>query len=450
MGGVFTGYLRILVCFVFVCLFGICATGSALPALADNPIISHVYTADPAARVFNDRVYVVVSHDQDNQKGYSTLFDYYLFSSNDMVNWQDHGIIWNSARDTNWAKLAYAPDLIARNGKYYLYFPNGGNAIGVAVADHPEGPYRDALGHPLIDRNTPNADVPWVFDPAVFIDDDDQAYLYFGGGGPGSARVILLNEDMISTNGEAISIDAPNFFEASYLHKRGNTYYFSYSTNPDAGMTIDYLSSTNPVSGFRHQGTVLANPWQNNGNNNHQSIVEFKGQSYIFYHNRALANQQGHSVFSRSINVDRLYYQGAAIMRVEAGPHGVAQLKTLNAFAVNQAEVFAAGRYVLTRKLNPKQTVIAMQSGGWIKVAGVDFGSGATGLKLHGAGKNGSGIRIILDDTGGAALAVAQLPEGDSSKTVVAAFEAIRGTHDVYLQATGEANLDWYQFISEN
>ena len=98
---------------------------SAAVVHADNPIVSHVYTADPAARVFNDRVYVVVTHDQDNQADYGGLVDYYLFSSDDMVNWQDHGIIWNSRTNTSWANLAYAPDFIERNGRYYLYFPDG-------------------------------------------------------------------------------------------------------------------------------------------------------------------------------------------------------------------------------------------------------------------------------------------------------------------------------------
>src|SRR5690606_13083171 len=96
--------------------------------------------------------------------------------------------------------------------------------------DQPEGPYTDPLGRPLVDRNTPNSNVTWLFDPGVFIDDGGQAYLYFGGAGDGQARVIRLNNDMISTNGSAITLDVPNFFEALYMHKRNGIYYLSYST----------------------------------------------------------------------------------------------------------------------------------------------------------------------------------------------------------------------------
>ena len=104
-----------------------------------------------------------------------------------------------------WANRAYAPDMIYRNGNYYLYFPDGANAIGVAVSSSPTGPFTDPLGRALVSRSTPNANVQWLFDPGVFIDDDGQAYLYFGGGGPGNARVIRLNSDMISTSGSAIT-----------------------------------------------------------------------------------------------------------------------------------------------------------------------------------------------------------------------------------------------------
>mgnify|MGYP003576638857 CR=1 FL=1 len=108
--------------------------------LADNPIISHVYTADPAARVFNGRMYVVTSHDLDTQSGYD-MIDYHIFSSDDMINWRDHGVVFDVQTDTSWATRAYAPDMIYRNGRYYLYFPDGANSIGVAVSDNPAGPF---------------------------------------------------------------------------------------------------------------------------------------------------------------------------------------------------------------------------------------------------------------------------------------------------------------------
>jgi beta-xylosidase len=143
----------------------------ATVCVADNPLISQVYTADPAARVYNGRMYVVTSHDLDTQSGYD-MIDYTMFSSDDMINWRDHGVVFNVDTNTTWANRAYAPDMIYRNGRYYLYFPDGASAIGVAVSDSPTGPFTDPLGRALVSRSTPNANVQWLFDPGVFIDDD--------------------------------------------------------------------------------------------------------------------------------------------------------------------------------------------------------------------------------------------------------------------------------------
>ena len=286
---------------------------------ADNPIVDYVFTADPAGFIANDRLYVICSHDLDDQTNYN-MHDYYMLSTDDLVTWQDHGIVFDSRRDTSWAWLAYAPDMAVKDGKYYLYFPDGADSIGVAVADSPGGPFRDPLGKSLVNKDMPNCNVQWCFDPGVFMDDDGSAYLYFGGGGPGNARVIRLGSDMISVSGEAVTIDAPNFFEASYMHKRDGIYYFSYSTNPSSGMKIDYMTSSSPMTGFHYQGTILPNPWDNLGNNNHHSIVEYNGQWYIFYHNRAVSG----SVYQRSVCIDYLYYNSdGTIMTVSATREGV-------------------------------------------------------------------------------------------------------------------------------
>ncbi|MFC3024874.1 non-reducing end alpha-L-arabinofuranosidase family hydrolase [Vibrio zhugei] len=434
-------------------VLGVLASSMTVPnfAQAANPVVSHVYTADPAARVFNGRVYVVTTHDQDTQTDYSQLKDYYLFSSDDMVNWQDHGIIWNSKTNTSWANLAYAPDFIERNGKYYLYFPDGGGSIGVAVADKPEGPYIDPLGRPLVDSSTPNGAVQWIFDPGVFIDDDGQAYLYFGGGGEGNARVIKLNDDMISTSGSAISIDVPNFFEALYMHKHNGTYYLSYSSDTSSGMKINYMTSNNPTTGFTYRGTILPNPWENNSNNNHASIVDYKGKSYIFYHNRVVANERGASTFQRSVNVDRLEYNSdGSIKQVNAGRAGAPQLKTVNAFNINQAEMFDEESGIETEKASDGTLNIMMGTGDWIKVSGVNFGNGAQELKLRAATDTGSSVDVILDSLNNAPVATININDTGGWQTWQTQLNAlnttISGVHDVYLRANGWHNLNWYQF----
>ncbi|MFD1217423.1 endo-1,4-beta-xylanase [Microbulbifer celer] len=423
---------------------------------ADNPLVSHVYTADPAARVFDGRVYVIVTHDQDTQSDYSELHDYYMFSSDDMVNWQDHGVVFDARTDSSWANLAYAPDMIERNGKYYLYFPNGASSIGVAVSDSPTGPFTDPLGGPLVDRNTPNGNVDWVFDPGVFIDDDGQAYLYFGGGGPGNARVIRLNEDMISTSGAAITLDVPNFFEALYMHKRNGTYYLTYSTDTAGGLAIDYMTSNNPTSGFVHRGTVLPNPWENNNNNNHQSILEFNNQWYIFYHNRAVANARGASTYQRSINVDRIFYNGdGSIQQVNAGSAGVPKLKNIDPFVKNEAETIDNEQGIETEgPATGTRNLAFIQDGDWVKISNVDFGAGATGFEASVASDtNGGTVEIILDDVNNSpvgSLNVGNTGGWQNWQTVSTQINTVTGLHDLYLRFTGESdyllNLDWYRF----
>jgi hypothetical protein len=286
--------------------------GAAFCGYADNPIFTNTYTADPSPYIGQDgRLYVICSHDNPNASDYDMLKNYVLYSTTDMVNWQDHGVVFD-INNVSWANLAYAPSVCYRNGTYYLYFPNGANGIGVATSSSPTGPFSDALGRAMVDRNTPNSNVEWCFDPCIFVDDDGQAYLYFGGGGPGNARVIKVNSDMTSVSGSAVTIDAPNFFEAAYMHKRNGTYYFSYSSDFSAGAaTIEYMTSNNPMTGFQHRGTVLNNPWDNLGNNNHQSFIEYQGQWYCFYHNRALSD----AVYQRSVCVDYLNYNSDGSMQ---------------------------------------------------------------------------------------------------------------------------------------
>ena len=201
-----------------------------------NPIMTHKFTADPNAIVVNGRIYVYCSSDELNTPKTSTnpgaynLTEYTLMSTDDMANWTDHGQIFKVPKDASWASQAYAPAVIERAGKFYLYFPDASRSIGVAVSDKPEGPFVDALGKPLISRNTPNANVPWLFDPAVFIDDDGQAYLYFGGGKTPdqpygkNLRVVKLNDNMTSINGDPISLNTPYSFEGAFMYKIGRAH----------------------------------------------------------------------------------------------------------------------------------------------------------------------------------------------------------------------------------
>jgi arabinoxylan arabinofuranohydrolase len=422
-----------------------------------NPIITHIYTADPTARAFNGRVYVYASHDEDTQRGYE-MIDYHVFSSDDMANWQDHGVALR-AKDIPWAKYFWAPTCVFRDGTYYLYFPNGDKSIGVATSKTPYGPFKDALGKPLIDRTTPGGeDVSWIFDPDVFIDDDGQAYLYYGGGRKGeNARIIKLKENMIETEGSAVKIAAPHFFEASFIHKRNGLYYFSYSTPAyHKRYSIDYMMSTNPVTGWEHKGTVLGNPPDNFGNNNHHSIMEFEGKWYMFYHNRRVAGRNG---VQRSINVDRLYYNEDGTMQTVIPTRiGIEQLKNVDAFARNEVETFQKQKGIETEGDPANGVWVTFQeSGDWIRISKMDFGRGAGSFMIHAASETeGGAIEIRLDRENGPLVGTCSITNTGGSQawqTFSCDIVNAKGVHDVYFCFKGGAgplyNLDWYRFVEK-
>ncbi|MFY0714817.1 family 43 glycosylhydrolase [Seonamhaeicola sp. NFXS20] len=293
-------------------IFFIIITGDI--CFSQNPFITHMYTADPSARVFNDTLYVYPSHDPDDANWFD-MVDWHVFSTTDMVNWTDHGVALD-IKDVKWAKkYAWAPDCIKANEKYYFYFPTDQFHIGVAVSDKPTGPFIDPLGKPLISMDTKGVVCNRDFiDPGVFIDDDGQAYLYMG---QLVVNAIKLNKDMISYDGEVHLLKGTDdFFEASWMHKYKGKYYLSYVGTSGE---IKYCMSDNPLGPFEYKGVILE---KMNSGTNHHSIVEYQGQWYMFYHNSDLYYKNhpeleekfgwGHEgsphPFRRSICFDKLYY----------------------------------------------------------------------------------------------------------------------------------------------
>lgn len=284
--------------------------------LGPNPIITHMYSADPSARVFGDTLWVYPSHDKDDATSFS-MEDYHVYSTTDMVNFTDHGMIFNPLEQTEWAEsAAWAPDCIERNGKYYLYYSTDKKHIGVAVSDRPDGPFVDPLGHPLISIDSPGVICDRDFiDPCVFIDDDGQAYLLMG---QNTICCIKLNEDMISYDGEVHIIEGlEEFFEAVWIHKRDGLYYISYSNSPFTGHDpeIVYGVSENILGPYEYKGRIL--PPVSSGTNHH-SIVKYGDDWFLFYHDARLSRKnldfenhpelKGRCSVRRSVNVDKLYY----------------------------------------------------------------------------------------------------------------------------------------------
>lgn len=289
-----------------------------------NPLIRHVYTADPSTRVFNNRLYVYTSHDEDdadaNQHFY--MINWHVFSTDNMIDWVDHGAIF-SLDDISWAnKQAWAPDCVERNKKYYFYYPVEQTKIGVAVCDTPIGPFVDPLGKPLINNENNETLVGREpIDPSVLIDDDGQAYMYFG---CRDARVVKLKENMIELKGSIIPLiingnedhtehNDGYYGEAPWVFKRNDIYYYIYSNGWAPQSTIVYAIGSSPLGPFKYVGEVMSPV---GAGTNHGSVVKYQGKWYIFYHDNSLSmSGKRRSVcfneitFSQDGRINRLTYQ---------------------------------------------------------------------------------------------------------------------------------------------
>ncbi|WP_343524317.1 glycoside hydrolase family 43 protein [Pedobacter sp.] len=438
---------------------------TAQSSFADEVIVGYRHLADPGTLVYNGRIYLYASNDDENSydknSGYK-MKSIVCVSSSDMKNWTDHGVVFEAPRDVAWAGRTWAPSVIARDGKIFLYFGNGGNGIGVATSNSPIGPFKDPIGKKLVETQTPGvlpAPNMWLFDPMTFIDDDGQAYMYFGGNGDSNVRVIKLNRDMISVDGPAVSITAPAFFEASWMHKRNGIYYFSYSTNPKAQMRIDYLMSKSPTTGFTYGGIVAAQPPHNN-NNNHQGIFEFKGQWYHAYHNRAVAYKLGiPTEFKRNLAVELLNYKpDGSIEQVTYTADGVPQVQGLNPYTRVEAETMNDQQGVKTEACSKGGlNVTNVKNGDWIKVKGVDFGKGAKKFSAAVAsiGKDNK-IELRLGSPTGkliGTLAVPNTGQAQDWKEVSCKVDGATGKQDLFLAIKGadkpEVNIDFWSFTAK-
>ncbi len=286
-----------------------------------NPLITHKFTADPAALVVGDTLWLYTGHDKEgNQRGYQ-MKDWCVFSTKDLKHWVEHETPL-TIKDFSWDKTddAYAAHTVEKDGKYYWYISTNGSGIGVAVADRPEGPYKDALGKPMLtNKDCFASSHGWTcIDPAAFIDDDGQAWLFWGNGVCYYAK---LKENMIEIDGEIRKIDFAGlqFTEAPWIHKHDGKYYLTYASGfPEK---IEYAMADKVDGPYRYMG--ILNEIAGNSNTNHQAIVEFKGKWYFIYHNGALQN--GGGSYSRSVCIDELHHQpDGSIKRIRMTSEGVA------------------------------------------------------------------------------------------------------------------------------
>lgn len=305
---------------------------SILKTKAQNPIIKDIFTADPAPLVHKGTLYLYTGHDVATTEDTNyKMADWHVFSTTDMATWKDHGALLSPAT-FSWATGdAYAAQCIERNGKFYWFVSTfhkkddrseGGAAIGVAVSDIPTGPFKDAIGKALI-INEMTTDMKYAWDdidPTIFIDDNGQAYMYWGNG---SCKWVKLKENMIETEGAITTFKPKNYIEGPWVYKRKGIYYLVYASAGTKPEMIEYCTAKSPEGPWEYKGIIQENVA--NSFTTHPGIIDYKGKSYFFYHNGSLPT--GGS-YRRSICVDYMYYnKDGSIQKIIQTTEGVSKIK---------------------------------------------------------------------------------------------------------------------------
>jgi arabinoxylan arabinofuranohydrolase len=426
---------------------------------AQNPIITTQYSADPTARVFNGRVYLYPSHDilakeGRGRIGWFCMEDYHVFSSEDLIHWADHGVIVSQDK-TSWVKpdsySMWAPDCIYRNGKYYFYFPSmprdssygRGFTIGVAVAENPEGPF--------IPEDEPIRGVHGI-DPNVFIDKDGQAYLYWAQGNIYAAR---LKENMLELASRPVvlqELPAKGLKEGPFLFERNGIYYLTYPHVRNKTECLEYATGDNPMGPFTVRGVIMDESptgcWTN-----HQSIVEYKGQWYLFYHHNDLSPRFDKA---RSVRVDSLFFEADGTIRKV--------IPTLRGVGVTQATAYiepdrysnisesgASIEFLDTLDRFKGWKTLLDGPNGWVQYNSVDFGPRAPQrVLLRVLSFAGAVVQVRVDARDGPVIAEAEVPGGGEGWRVVTApvVHPIPGIHHLFISLKDDkrVQLDWLRF----
>ena len=462
-----------------------------------NPLMGHKFGADPFGMVDGDRLYVYMTDDHlyksTDGKPITAAWDYSdcknvtIISSDDLVNWTDHGTqpVAGSGGPASWAVNMWAPCAAHKtiNGKekYFMYFSNNSSGIGVLTSDTPYGPWTDPLGKALVNHNTENCSfsvVPSVYDPAVLIDDDGKAYLYFGGGidnlnaaDPRSARCVQLGDNMTSIVGTPIEIRPPCLFEDAGINKIGGKYLYSYCANfqadggPGRG-NVGYMESDNPLGPFTYVDCCSDNPggasWAGGGGNHHHAFVEFKGKYYALYHTRTLKSAMRSSnpdindnveLRSTCLSVLKVDTVNARITRLTTSDiteQGVSQLKNFNPYQTVPGATMAWENGVTTN-YNKRTNVCTadFKSGSWIGLSKVDLAEGPVGFT---AKVKGQGILAVLSDAPSSAGTMIAIAEVDSpseyTEIRVPLVNRLKGVQDeLYITSTGNMSLESWSFV---
>ena len=423
-----------------------CGLLNCLNVNAQRPIIQTKYTADPAPMVYNDTVFLYTTHDEDDAEGVK-MQDWLLYTSTDMVNWTDHGVV-ASLKSFDWVKRdngAWAEQVVERNGKFYMYCPIHGNGIGVLVSDSPYGPFKDPLGKPLVWQKEHWDDI----DPTVFIDEDGQAYMYWGNP---NCYYVKLNEDMISYSGDIVKLkETPEHYqEGPWFYKRNGHYYLAFASTccPEG---IGYAMSDSPTGPWKTKGYIMRPTERTRGN--HPGIMDYKGKSYVFGLNYDLLKLETNTHYERrSVSVAEMHYnEDGTIQEVPYwADTKLEQIGTFNPFRKVEAETMAWGYGLKTAPNADKSlSVVDVNNGEYICVRGVNFGKNkARCFEVSALPLEGGNLKIRLDAPDGKIVGNVNIPQGnETSKYELYSCEvnAVSGIHDLYLSFEGENNKDLFE-----
>ena len=436
---------------------------------AQNPIICDRYTPDPAPYVHGDTLYLFVDHDENETlNGYFTMKDWLLYSTVDMVNWTYRGTPLSGETFSAWAKTdndCWASQCIERDGKWYWYVTatvkNGGYpGIGVAVADSPAGPYHDPIKKPIVKGW-------WKIDPSVFMDDDGQAYLFYGNNALWYAKLtksmtsITGGEKEVKTKDEDAfgpykgynddGTPKTNFEEASWIYKRGGKYYLEYA----AGGVPEHMaySTADKITGpWKYQGKIMGQA--DNSFTIHGGSVEYRGHHYMFYHNGKLPGGGG---YKRSTCVEEFTpnYDGT-IPFISFTTKGVEPLQTLNPFDRQEAETINQCQGVRCEGDYNGCYVITTSRSGYIKVRNVDFGeAGAKSFTARVKSNKNETISIRIGNRSAAVIGKlsTESTNGEWVDLTCDLTEPIIGVQDLFFTISGTAveqfEFDSWQFFEE-
>ena len=471
---------------------------AALQASAQNPFVQTWYTSDPAPMVHDGTMYVYTGHDEDGAD-FFWMQEWRVYSTKDMVNWQDHGSPL-ALESFSWADdRAWASQTIERNGKFYWYICahsrlSKGMAIGVAVSDSPTGPFRDAIGKPLYENGS------WDhIDPTVMIDEDGQAWLYWG-----NPRIycVKLKEDMISLDGEVFNLEmteegfgAPDaskrdrnkkykdvYTEGPWIMKKpqmananakkaqpAKGYYLLYAAG-GVPEHLAYSEAPTPTGPWTYKGTIM--PEGGTGSfTNHCGYEHFKGHDYFFYHTGKLPGGGG---FGRSVAVEEFKFNAdgsfPTILPTDKGVNPVAEF---DPFRKVEAETMAFSKGIKTEQNDQVGVYVTdIHNGDYIKLQNVGFGKKVprTFKARVASGLRGGQIEIRLDSLKGRLLGKVEVPgtggweqwqtinldlDYSTIKDIDAPTRTISGldlpaTADMYFVFTGRKgpklfNFDWWE-----